>query len=68
MLEKLFDLSRAGTDIKTEFRAGTITFLSMAYNCCAAGGPVQGRHGPRSCNGGYLHSFSFCHTFYGALC
>jgi len=31
MLEKLFDLSRAGTDIKTEFRAGTITFLSMAY-------------------------------------
>lgn len=31
MLEKLFGLREAGTDIKTEFRAGTISFLSMAY-------------------------------------
>ncbi len=31
MLEKIFGLRKAGTDLKTEFRAGTITFLSMAY-------------------------------------
>ena len=31
MLEKLFKLGDHGTDVKTEIRAGTATFLTMAY-------------------------------------
>ncbi len=31
MLEKLFRLKERGSNVKTELRAGTVTFLSMAY-------------------------------------
>lgn len=31
MLEKIFDLTKRGTDVKTEIMAGVATFLTMAY-------------------------------------
>lgn len=31
MLEKIFDLTKRGTDVKTEILAGVATFLTMAY-------------------------------------
>lgn len=31
IFEKFFKLKRYGTDVKTEFRAGIVTFLTMAY-------------------------------------